>query len=137
MIYSPEVPVIRDDKDEILDRPHFTSIITAPAVNVGIIRRHEPWNIPEIKETMQARIERALSPAIIHDYHVLVLGACGCGVFKNDPADIASYFANYLLEDEGFSRFFTKIVFAILDNSNSQKIVKLFDKTFSSNNGYF
>src|SRR5262245_61320885 len=42
MIYSPDVPVFRDDADALLDRPYPVSFVTAPAVNVGALRTNEP-----------------------------------------------------------------------------------------------
>src|SRR5215469_5056849 len=33
MIYSPDVPVFRDDKDALLEQPYATAFLTAPAVN--------------------------------------------------------------------------------------------------------
>ena len=36
MIYSPDVPVFRDDEDRLLDRPYPVSFVTAPAVNAGV-----------------------------------------------------------------------------------------------------
>ena len=40
MIYSPQVPVIRDDNDELLNKIFLISILTAPAVNAGAVRKN-------------------------------------------------------------------------------------------------
>jgi len=37
MIYSPRVPVFRDDAGSLLKEPYFMDIITAPAVNAGVV----------------------------------------------------------------------------------------------------
>jgi uncharacterized protein (TIGR02452 family) len=45
MIYSPDVPVFRDDEDMLLERPYPLSFVTAPAVNVGaeaVAHRRKP-----------------------------------------------------------------------------------------------
>jgi uncharacterized protein (TIGR02452 family) len=39
MIYSPQVPVLRDDGDQLLEAPYLVSFVTAPAVNAGVVRR--------------------------------------------------------------------------------------------------
>jgi uncharacterized protein (TIGR02452 family) len=46
---------------------------------------------------------------------VLVLGAWGCGVFKNDPEQIAELFRSALAGR--FRGAFTHVVFAVLDSS--------------------
>lgn len=71
MIYSPLVPVIRDDNDELLDRLFMVSIITVPAVNAGAVRQKgKQEEIGLIESTMLARTEKLLSVAVIHGYKV-------------------------------------------------------------------
>lgn len=134
MIYSPDVPVFRDDTDQLLDSPYLTSIITAPAVNAGCIRSNEPEKIGLISEVMRRRIEQVLSIALKHQYHTFVLGAWGCGVFQNDPKDIANYFKEYLLNHHSFKNHFREIIFAILDNSKEETFIKPFDQIFKNTN---
>lgn len=38
MIYSPDVPVFRDDEGMLLRKPYMISFVTSPAVNSGISR---------------------------------------------------------------------------------------------------
>jgi uncharacterized protein (TIGR02452 family) len=68
MIYSPEVPVLKDDDGELLDAPYFLSIITSPAVNAGAIKRNEPENISQIEPVMINRIAKVLSLALAHEH---------------------------------------------------------------------
>ena len=117
MIYSPRVPVIRDDADELLDVPYCVSFITAPAVNAGALLKNEPQKADLIEPTMRERIERLLAVAVRHNVANLVLGAWGCGVFRNDPAEVARWFYEPLAEDARFSSAFGKVVFAVLDFS--------------------
>ena len=42
MIYSPAVPVFRNDDDELLDNPYSVAILTSPAVNCGAVLKNEP-----------------------------------------------------------------------------------------------
>ena len=82
MIYSPDVPVFRDDDDLLLDHPYLVSFLTAPAVNAGEVRLKEPGNVvPDRGGDAVGRMEKVLSLAVVHGHEVLVLGAWGCGVF--------------------------------------------------------
>jgi uncharacterized protein (TIGR02452 family) len=53
--------------------------------------------------------------AIKRGHKAIILGAWGCGVFSNDPPDVATWFADALLEDRRLSGAFDQIVFAVLD----------------------
>jgi uncharacterized protein (TIGR02452 family) len=92
MIYSPDVPVIKDDEGDLLDKPYLLSIITAPAVNAGVVVRNEPQHIDQIAPFMMRRMEKVLALALVRGHKNLILGAWGCGVFQNDPKDVAAYF---------------------------------------------
>lgn len=54
MIYAPDVPVFRDDDDRLLEEPFLVSILTAPAVNAGAVRRNEPHHVQHIEPVMLA-----------------------------------------------------------------------------------
>ncbi|MBX2842535.1 MAG: TIGR02452 family protein [Flammeovirgaceae bacterium] len=111
MIYSPEVPIFKDEEGNNLDKIYKASVITAPAVNKGVIRFKERSKLPEIELVMKRRIEKVLAIAYSHKNFNLVLGAWGCGVFQNDPAEIAMYFKEII--DSKFKNVFKKIVFAV------------------------
>ncbi|MDF9839175.1 MULTISPECIES: TIGR02452 family protein [unclassified Paenibacillus] len=119
MIHSPGVPVFRDSRDLLLDKPYTVSMITAPAVNAGVVKEREPQEVPLIAEVMLERIRYILTVAADQGHRVIVLGAFGCGVFRNDPAEVAGYFRQVLVE-EGYRTLFKHIVFAILDRSPEQ-----------------
>jgi uncharacterized protein (TIGR02452 family) len=128
MIYSPLVPVFRDDADRLLDEPWCVSMITAPAVNAGVVRSQEPDNAKRIREVMRHRIACVLALAAHHDHDALVLGAWGCGVFANDPREVAELFAEYLLGEGAYSKSFAEVVFAILDRRGD--IIRPFARIF-------
>jgi uncharacterized protein (TIGR02452 family) len=48
----------------------------------------------------------------------LILGAWGCGVFKNDPEKIAQYFKDSII-GEGYGSLYKKIIFAVINDHNS------------------
>jgi uncharacterized protein (TIGR02452 family) len=129
MIYSPRVPVFRDDDDGLLAEPYAVSLITAPAVNVGALR---PDERPRVEPTMLARTEKVLALAAAHGHEVLVLGAWGCGVFRNNPADVARWFRHHLCENAALRGAFRAVVFAVLDTSPGERTLRPFADCFSA-----
>jgi uncharacterized protein (TIGR02452 family) len=132
MIYSPDVPVFRDDEDALLERPYPVSFVTAPAVNVGALRGNEAG---QIEPVMRARMEKVLSLAVVHGHDVLVLGAWGCGVFANDPDRVAGWFHHHLTGDGTFRGAFRKVVFAVLDRTDDRSMIRPFERHFGSGPG--
>jgi uncharacterized protein (TIGR02452 family) len=132
MIYSPRVPVFRDDDDRLLDRPYQVTFLTAPAVNRGAVAKNEPENVPRIAPTMLSRTEKLLSIAAIHGHDTLVLGAWGCGVFRNDPVDVASWFHQHLVQNPAFAGAFRQVVFAVLDRDEKLGSYRAFANRFST-----
>lgn len=131
MIYSPAVPVFRNDDGALLDTLFTTSFLTAPAVNAGVVRAQEKEKIAQIRPVLMARTEKVLSVALVKGYRHLVLGAWGCGVFQNDPAEVAACFSEHLKENPVFSNAFEEVVFAVLDHSADQRIIRPFEEQFS------
>jgi uncharacterized protein (TIGR02452 family) len=58
-----------------------------------------------------------LRVAAAHGHRELVLGAWGCGVFGNDPAEVAQVFAETLAA----SPWFDLVVFAVLDRGGNTR----------------
>ena len=128
MIYSPCVPVFRNDVGELLDEPYLISVLTAPAVNAGAVKKNEPDRISEIEGTMRRRIGYVLHAALSMGHEDLVLGAWGCGVFRNDPAQIAGLFVEQLAPGGLFAGRFRRIAFAVLDSKGDRKIIGPFEQ---------
>ncbi|WP_405763052.1 TIGR02452 family protein [Streptomyces sp. NBC_00045] len=127
VIHSPGVPVFRDDRGELLDTPFRAGFLTSPAPNAGTIRRQEPERTAEIPAALARRAERVLETATLHGYPRLVLGAWGCGVFQNDPAEVAEAFRALLAGR--FAGVFERVVFGILDRDPAPK--EAFQRTFA------
>jgi uncharacterized protein (TIGR02452 family) len=126
MIYSPKVPVIKDDLGNLLESPYTCSFITSPAVNVNALKQEEK---PKIRITMKTRIEKILAIALEHKNEAIVLGAFGCGVFGNRAVDIAQIFKQ-VLNDVKFKGKFKKVTFAVYDNTPNKEIFNVFKNTF-------
>ncbi|ELK41140.1 hypothetical protein BAG01nite_40570 [Brevibacillus agri] len=108
----------------LLDQPYLLSFVTAPAVNAGVVREREPENAGQIGPVMKERIRKVLRASAIHGNRTVILGAYGCGVFRNQAKDVADYFAQVLLDEE-YAKLFDDIVFAIYDHSARQENVRV------------
>ncbi len=128
MIYSPAVPILKDEEGELMDEAIFTSIITAPAVNTGVVLRNEPHNIDKIEPYMQRRVDMVLAICKKHQHQTLILGAWGCGVFRNDPEVVANIFKEKLTGK--YKNQFKKVVFSIY--SKEEKYITPFQQAFNS-----
>lgn len=128
MIYSPEVPIIKNEDGECLENFCTVSIITAPAVNAGVLREREPQLVPQIEVVMKRRIEKVLRIAIEYGHKNLVLGAWGCGVFRNSPEEVSRYFKEVI--DGKFDNVFDNIFFGIY--SNEEKFITPFLDKFNT-----
>ncbi|MCC2670475.1 MAG: hypothetical protein K0Q72_2946, partial [Armatimonadetes bacterium] len=100
MIYSPACPIFRDDEGRLLEEPRLAGFITSAAPNAGAALDSRPEELPLIPETFRRRSEYVLALAASEGYQRMVLGAWGCGVFRNDPGVVASAFAAHLLEGD-------------------------------------
>jgi uncharacterized protein (TIGR02452 family) len=128
-IYSPDVPVFRDDDGALREEPFLCAFITAPAVNAKVVRDRLPSAGPAIRAAMEKRVQRILAIAAAHGHGALVLGAWGCGVFGNDTDEIAELFHEAL--SARFHAVFGHIVFAVLDSSADETTIGPFRRRFA------
>ncbi|MET9438548.1 TIGR02452 family protein [Streptomyces sp. NPDC006551] len=131
VILSPAVPVFRDDRGALLDEPFTVGFLTSPAPNAGVIRRQTPQLASRVPAALASRAERVLETAVAGGYRRLVLGAWGCGVFQNDPAEVAGAFRTLLTGEGRFAGHFDEIVFAILDRTAGRTTLGAFQRVFT------
>lgn len=81
MIYSENVPVIRNDDGLLLENPVLCNFITSPAVNRTFAKFL--FSGKRINHIMYKRIEKIISLALEKKSDILILGAFGCGMFGN------------------------------------------------------
>lgn len=134
MILSPGCPVFRDDEGALLSQPHLTTFLTSAAPNAGAIADNAPEELPLIPKTFHRRAECVLALAAWHGCESLVLGAWGCGVFRNDPDVVARAFASHICDGAWAGRF-RRIVFSVLDNSSEQRTLRAFQRMFPDSSG--
>jgi uncharacterized protein (TIGR02452 family) len=118
IIYSPNVPFIRDEYGVLLDNPFFVSIITSPAPNAGMMLDKTDQDNKDIADTLRRRMDKILSIASLNNHETIVLGAWGCGVFGNDPEQVSRCFMDNF--NYSFNNIFKTVIFAIYDNSKDQ-----------------
>ncbi|MER6677888.1 TIGR02452 family protein [Streptomyces sp. NPDC000983] len=131
VIHSPAVPVFRDDRGRLLDEPYLAGFLTSPAPNAGVVRRTAPERAAALPRALAARAERVLEAAAAEGYRRLVLGAWGCGVFQNDPAQVAEAFRALLAPGGRFADRFEQVVFGILDRTPQAAVRTAFERTFA------
>ena len=122
-LYSPDIYFFNEDKVYPCD------IITCAAPNWSAAHWTNATR-EENYQVLQSRIKFILDIALDQHAETLVLGAYGCGVFRQNPRDVATIFKNYLKSDL-YKTHFNKIIFAIPDgkNGNLNAFLQVFRET--------
>ena len=132
IIYSPNCPVFKKDDGSLLNIPYLVDFITTPAPNAGEVWRNQPQDMKKIPEFLHSRGAKLLSLALSQGCEALVLGAWGCGVFKNDPSMVAQMFADLLLPNGEFWGRFKIVLFSVLDSTKQTRTLTEFSSRFSN-----
>ena len=120
-IYSPNVTVFRAGPFggyAFLDKPYEIAVVSVAAMN-----RPETINNRLTEEMIAGtknKIRTILRIGLKHNHDSIVLGAFGCGAFRNPPEHMAEIFDEVINEPE-FKNKYKKICFAILEDHNSNK----------------
>ena len=121
-VYTPEAIYFRESEQNgyaLLDNPVSISFITVAGMNRpdltadGMIADHH-------LEPIKNKIRTIFRIGLAHGHDSLVLGALGCGAFRNPPRHVARLFHEVMAEPE-FKDKYRKIVFAILDDHNAHQ----------------
>ena len=120
LIYSPNVCVFGTDTyiSDVMPEHlwYYCDVITCAAPNMlHIVREGKEINRDELYNILLSRVNNIINSAIIYGADVLVLGAFGCGVFKNPPELVAGAFKSVLF-DNNKRKYFDDVVFAIIDD---------------------
>ena len=113
LIYTKDITVFKDDVDVTQMMPSqewFTvDVITCAA---PYLAKRKYTNIAALLTLFKRRIKNIIEAARDNHVDVIVLGAFGCGAFRNPPLIVAEAFKKVILEEDYLSCF-KKIVFAI------------------------
>jgi uncharacterized protein (TIGR02452 family) len=133
IIYSPKVPWLRIHSRDLLESIFLASVITAPAPNAGEVINRDVNAWPAIEEALRRRAGIVLAIARAHQHRTVLLGAWGCGVFRNRPSMVADAFARWL-ESAEFKGCFDRAIFAVYDRSPEKSTLKAFQERFQIGN---
>lgn len=128
MIYSPKVPVFRNDDGSLVRKPYLATFLTSPAIDVRFVKEKDESKMYLIEEVTKERARKFLWIANKENHQTLILGAWGCGVFQNDPAMIARIFDELLMGE--FANCFERVVMAIYDRTPTKKVYQAFVERF-------
>ncbi|MBR5427608.1 MAG: TIGR02452 family protein [Clostridia bacterium] len=135
VIVSPKVEIIRGADGELLKTGVICAVMTcaAPCIIYGT----EGMSAAEYRAMFFRRILGMLTVAAACGYRRLVLGAFGCGAFRNDASLVADLFARALreirLDGKKADELFEKISFAVLSRSPDQYNFRQFYRNFGEN----
>lgn len=140
IIYTPNVLVLKND-DYITYDPsdrYYVDIITCAApnlrdYNVDMFNIDKPIerevSDEELRKIHEQRARRILSVAVSKGVNVLILGAFGCGVFRNSPTVVAEAYKNVLKD---FRKAFDTVEFAVYCTAKDSTNYNAFKQVFSA-----
>ena len=121
MIWSGGVTVVKDKDLNYLNKRFNVNVINVPAPNLSI-KENTLLSDSELMSIYLRRYGKMIALANAKGTDMLVLGAIGCGVFKNNPELVAKAFKELL--EIGVGHINT-VVFAIPDKKMYQTFRKV------------
>lgn len=132
IIITPDVEIIKDENGNSLDETTVVSVMTcaAPMLRNGM----EGMTQGQYEQMLYNRITGMLKLAAFLGYKMLVLGAFGCGAFRNDARVVSDLFYRAMKEFnyDGMvlKDMFRRIDFAVLDRTANRYNFKEFSRNF-------
>lgn len=119
LIYTRNVTVFKDDSPLPVQLPEedwfHVDVITCAA---PYLAKRAHVNQAVLLELLSRRIRNILEAAIDNEVRVLILGAFGCGAFRNPPELVARAF-RLVLEETRYQGAFSRVIFAVLSSVGS------------------
>ena len=128
-MFMSNVTFFRNGNFTLIPNNTMCNVLTCPAVNIGALKGRAGVNINSAKEIMKNRMRKILYLFAYYGCENIVLGAYGCGVFGNDPNDVARNWYE-LLYNEGLKDYFKYISFSIIDRTGRDGNINSFRKYF-------
>ena len=120
-IYSGRVTFFRTSSrqgDALVETPFECAVVSVAAINRPDLTSYgtlAPWAAAATK----TKIRTMLRIGLLHGHDAIVLGAWGCGAFRNPPEHMASLFHEVLREPE-FAGKYRVVRFAVIEDHNSR-----------------
>lgn len=125
-LYSPDI-LFFDDKENFKKK---ADVITVAAPNFSPGKRYGSVSAKENSKVLRDRIQFVLDIAVDNfkgdGNSTLILGAYGCGVFSQNPYEVATIFKEFLSKPE--YQVFDNVVFAIPSGKNLDTFREVFSK---------
>lgn len=115
-LYSPGVLFFSNDSHLM----YSCDVLTCAAPNAGAAKKYCDVSDMEIYAHLSCRIRHIISVAVTNKVDTFILGAWGCGVFKNDPYVVAKLFDKYITPG-----LFKRVIYAIPDSKNALPFKKI------------
>ena len=107
-LYSPNVRFFKGDRNCLTD------VLTCAAPNYTSASIYNHISKAENTQALKDRVEFVLNVASKEKVNTLILGACGCGVFGQDPSEVAKLFITELSNHKDIEN----VVFAVIDEDS-------------------
>lgn len=121
-IYTPGALLFREDEQhgyQLMESPKHLSFISVAGMNRPKIK--DATHIADdLIEGTKNKMRTILRIGLRHGHDSLVLGAFGCGAYRNPPSHIAKLF-HEVFEEPEFKNKYRLISFAILDDHNTHQ----------------
>ena len=139
-VYTKKATVFRDTEEkgyQLLGTPFEMSFISVPGMNKPELTS-DGMIVDSLVEPIKNKIRTILRIGLENGHDALVLGALGCGAFRNPPKHIARLF-HEVIEESEFANRYKLLLFAILEDHNSHNShnpegnFKPFEEEFSGN----
>ena len=124
-MYVSNTLFFRDSRLLFVEHPVMCTVVTSAAVNVTRLKGSA---FDDIEKTMRRRMELILHRFIEEKCNVIILGAFGCGVFKNDQNLIANIWKDLLV---AYGGYFDKVIFTVLCKGYNTENIDAFNRTFN------
>jgi uncharacterized protein (TIGR02452 family) len=109
------------------------SFVTAAAPNAGALGpAHAHAHARTLPGVLSARAAKVLAVFWASGLRRLVLGAWGCGVFRNPPDTVAAAFAHHLGPSGAFFSKFELVTFAVADRTPASPVLRASTDAFGS-----
>jgi len=129
-IYTKAVSVFKEDVDIpiLLNKTDWykVDVITCAAPMTFLLKK---VNIKYLLYVFKKRIKNIFEVARDNDVDILILGAFGCGAFKNNPILVAKAFEQVIVEND-YLKCFKRIVFSIKSSGEEDINYSVFDAQF-------
>jgi uncharacterized protein (TIGR02452 family) len=114
-VYSANVYVVKNEAYLDLPSPFPVSMLAMPAISKPQLDKNNKYSTKDYATTCQV-IENIFKVALLMESEILVLGAIGCGAYRNPPEEVVKIF-NLMLTK--YDKCFKTIVFSVLSRHDN------------------